>query len=138
MTVTTTPHQLTVASRLLLILGSVGAFIVAATLDDPGSHLWLDNGQPVAFVVSGILSLMLAVQPWHRRLSIVAGSSSLGTVSWRLGTAILEAVRDGGPGDLLRVGTYLLLMSFGWIGWTSVWLIVGITEKVRSASSDGD
>lgn len=116
----------------MLAIGAFGSFVIANELGDPSSKLWLDNGQPVAFMLSGSLSLALACQPTHRRLSIAAGTLSLGAVSWRLATAIIEVVRYGASSDWLRVGNYVLMLSVSWIAWSTIWLIVGIAERVHN------
>lgn len=103
--------------------------LIAINLHDPSAHLWLDNGQPWGFAVAGVLAMFLAIWPYVRWLAVVAGSASLGTVSWRLSTALLESYRDGAPGDWLRAGTWMLCFGVSWIAWASIWLIVGISSR---------
>lgn len=135
MTVTTTPNHLSVAARVVLMFGALGSLLVALNVDSPGSHLWLDNGQPYGFFAAACLTVVVAIAPWHRRIAVVAGSSTLGSATWRLGTAVIEATSHGGPGDWLRVGTWLFALSGWWVAWVFVWMVIGITEKVRRADA---
>lgn len=136
MTLAGTPSQLSIAARAVMALGAVGALLVALNIDSPQSRLWLDNGQPWGFFAAATLSFTAAIVPWHRRLAIAAGSSSLGSAFWRLTTAVIEAFRDNGPGDWLRVGTWLFALSGWWIAWVFVWMVIAYAEGVRGRGGE--
>lgn len=132
MTITTTPNQLSLFARVLLALSAGASVIVALNLDNPESHLWLDNGQPYGFAAAAVLSVLVALRPWHRRVALAAGTSTCGAAAWRLTTAVIESFRHNGPGDWLRVGTWAYGLT-GWsMSWVFIWYVIGLTVKVRA------